>query len=384
MPSEFKVIESPWIGRFINLIRSCKYNLRIIVPYLSREIVDLIIWNLTNRNINIKFLTRLTPEDVNTGIADPELLGYLISLKNVKVRVCRNIHAKVIIVDDKQAVITSSNLTHGGLEDNIEVGILLKGSKVRSIIKLFEKYWNDERIIDLRKNPDVIKKFKKLSSKKASNIRRYKVDQIINRIKPKGIDEEYNYQLKRSKENQLLRELQWIREEFGKGLVESRLKFEEKARQLIQTRLGNLRRYDINLLLKWLDSDNRGQVRMGQAFKGKNLELILNNNINLLNKLIKELWLSDSVEVFDIFYKKIKGAGTTLPSNLYYLKSPERYNIWVPAAERGLRKIFDLKSLGRGSLSRKYFIFNILANKLKRTYKIMPQELDILLTRIGS
>lgn len=47
-------------------------------------------------------------------------------------------HAKVLIVDNKYVYIGSANLTRSGLTDNLEIGILLKGTIASKVSKL----WN--------------------------------------------------------------------------------------------------------------------------------------------------------------------------------------------------------------------------------------------------
>jgi len=51
------------------------------------------------------------------------------------------LHSKVIIIDDKEILITSANLTLVAMEDNIETGIWTKDKKIiNACIEIFEKF----------------------------------------------------------------------------------------------------------------------------------------------------------------------------------------------------------------------------------------------------
>ncbi|CAM3505140.1 MULTISPECIES: phospholipase D-like domain-containing protein [Saccharibacillus] len=50
-----------------------------------------------------------------------------------------NMHAKVILMDDKRALVTSANLSYNGLINNVEVGVLLQGADVAQIRLFFEE-----------------------------------------------------------------------------------------------------------------------------------------------------------------------------------------------------------------------------------------------------
>lgn len=50
-----------------------------------------------------------------------------------------NLHAKVAVFDSKYAFISSSNLSYNGIINNIEIGSLLRGKKVKEIELIFEE-----------------------------------------------------------------------------------------------------------------------------------------------------------------------------------------------------------------------------------------------------
>lgn len=49
-----------------------------------------------------------------------------------------SLHAKVIVADKKKAYVSSSNLSYNGIVNNIEIGTLISGEKVKSIVGFFK------------------------------------------------------------------------------------------------------------------------------------------------------------------------------------------------------------------------------------------------------
>ena len=75
------------------------------------------------------------------GATEPRALKRLIQL-GAQVRAMREgLHAKVYVVGDSAALITSANLTRGGLADNLECGVAFDGQDVAAVLRQFELDW---------------------------------------------------------------------------------------------------------------------------------------------------------------------------------------------------------------------------------------------------
>ena len=75
------------------------------------------------------------------GAAEPEALRLLITL-GAQVRAVRaRLHAKIFIVNDSKALVTSANLTRGGLQDNLECGVYIDGAPVADLLRQFDLDW---------------------------------------------------------------------------------------------------------------------------------------------------------------------------------------------------------------------------------------------------
>ena len=133
------MIKTPWQDVFIKLVKNSKEKIYLSSPFIKENVAKLILDNKQN-NVDCKILTRFTLPNIRGGGLDLSAIRYFqnanFSQKNIS-----NLHAKIFIFDN-QAVITSSNLTNGGLRNNLEYGVLI--DKAKEIEKDFLNYYDDE------------------------------------------------------------------------------------------------------------------------------------------------------------------------------------------------------------------------------------------------
>jgi hypothetical protein len=74
--------------------------------------------------IRLNFLTNLSPQNICQGATDPEAVRLLAAqVTSTTVTHLPRLHAKVYVADTKCAIVTSGNLTAGGLTRNQEYGV---------------------------------------------------------------------------------------------------------------------------------------------------------------------------------------------------------------------------------------------------------------------
>lgn len=61
----------------------------------------------------------------------------------------RKLHAKVIVADRKDALVTSANLTHAGLIENLEMGLRVRGAMAGAVVRHFDLLIS-EKILERR------------------------------------------------------------------------------------------------------------------------------------------------------------------------------------------------------------------------------------------
>jgi PLD-like domain/Translation initiation factor IF-2, N-terminal region len=142
--TEVNVLWTPaWHRKLYDLIKSAKHEILLVSPWLKMSGAELIL-NAVLDNSNgapkINLLTTLEERDLigKTSISDIE--AYILLHGNeVSVRVVRGLHAKIYLVDDSEAIVTSGNLTSRGLgrayNSNLEIALHLTSPDIVSKIK---------------------------------------------------------------------------------------------------------------------------------------------------------------------------------------------------------------------------------------------------------
>ncbi len=132
------LISSPWITHIVNELSSLKKK-------------D------DQKKINIKIITRLIKEDVDNGITD---LNKLRALEDIgaEIRYNNDLHAKMVIIDNSVAIISSANLTKKGLLSvNYEAGICLRDKNmVNKVAQFFNDIWKESQPLTQQAIKDVL------------------------------------------------------------------------------------------------------------------------------------------------------------------------------------------------------------------------------------
>ncbi len=131
---EWRVLSRDWKEELSSLLQTARRNLIISSPYITNNGSLFVVENLTQKNqinLNLRILTDLSPINIYQGVTDPAALKKLISIFNeVRLFHLPKLHAKVYVADESCAIITSANLTAGGLDHNYEYGIRLIGRNI--------------------------------------------------------------------------------------------------------------------------------------------------------------------------------------------------------------------------------------------------------------
>jgi phosphatidylserine/phosphatidylglycerophosphate/cardiolipin synthase-like enzyme len=97
-----------------------------------------------DRKIKLKIITRLVKEDIKRGITDLDKFRVLKNDFDADIRYNNDLHAKMIIIDNSIAIISSANLTKKGLSVNYEAGVSLKDKNmVEKSSQFFNEVWEE-------------------------------------------------------------------------------------------------------------------------------------------------------------------------------------------------------------------------------------------------
>ena len=129
------LLVSPWAVRFDALIEAADRSLFLCSPYIGAGPCERMTALLRSRHDRepprVQILTDLSLGNMLSGATDATALHEFVSaLPQTTVRVLPSLHAKVYVADTSQAVVTSANLTAGGLWRNFEFGVLIHDSQL--------------------------------------------------------------------------------------------------------------------------------------------------------------------------------------------------------------------------------------------------------------
>lgn len=144
-----KIIKTPWKKEFLELVSNSKSSIKITSPFLKENICNDII-KVKQTKSKIELITKFNLNNAYRGSLDLSAIENIINSSG-KVSNYSKLHSKIYLFDDKKAVITSANLTNGGLLNNYEYGVYLDDKAVISNIV------SDFNLISSNENTGVIK-----------------------------------------------------------------------------------------------------------------------------------------------------------------------------------------------------------------------------------
>ena len=138
MSDEWTFHVTPWEREFLAYVSASEAVLRLACPFIKLRNIRLILAALSCERtvpVNIQLLTRLNLRDCRSRVHDLSALQLLLDNPvrdrcSIQVRIDNALHAKLYIMDDREVIVTSSNLTYSGFNRNREVALLTKSPDV--------------------------------------------------------------------------------------------------------------------------------------------------------------------------------------------------------------------------------------------------------------
>lgn len=140
---EAEVIAWGWADRLSELSASASRAVHICSPFVTRSGTAQVL-DVTADGIDLKLLASFNAACFRSGYSETGAFRDIIQ-RGGEVRNCQRLHAKVYLFDDDAAVVTSANLTGGGLRANRECGVLVQERQlVGEVAAYFSDLWRDE------------------------------------------------------------------------------------------------------------------------------------------------------------------------------------------------------------------------------------------------
>lgn len=118
-----QIIKTPWDEFFFELVSKSKNNIKITSPFVKASICDQILLT-KNNTCRIELITSFKLANIYYGSIDLIAIENIIKNNGI-VKNHSKLHSKIYLFDDCEAIITSGNLTTGGLLNNYEYGIYI-------------------------------------------------------------------------------------------------------------------------------------------------------------------------------------------------------------------------------------------------------------------
>lgn len=129
-----KLIRNNFPQRLAELLTRASSEIVISTPFLSDAGSNLLIDSTKgefHRKGTLHFVTNLSPKNILQSATDPaSLLRISSEISDMRLRHLPRLHAKAYIADRRVAIITSANLTAGGLYHNYEYGVEIDDEEI--------------------------------------------------------------------------------------------------------------------------------------------------------------------------------------------------------------------------------------------------------------
>lgn len=121
-----RLLAGQWRPEFERLVAGARHSLLLATPFIKRDEADRVCGALDPR-VEVLTLANLDVRSVAAAALDLSALVRLAQgTEQARVVALSNLHAKVYVADDSEAIVTSGNLTRSGLDSNLEYGVLLR------------------------------------------------------------------------------------------------------------------------------------------------------------------------------------------------------------------------------------------------------------------
>jgi len=126
---DFRLVETGWRSELTKACRLDSAGLRIICPFIKLGVVEDLL--AIARPKTIEVITRFDCRAFFQRVSDLSALELLLQ-HGARIRGVRNVHAKMYLVGDKTAIVTSANLTAAALDRNAEFGFVATSEAIKT------------------------------------------------------------------------------------------------------------------------------------------------------------------------------------------------------------------------------------------------------------
>jgi phosphatidylserine/phosphatidylglycerophosphate/cardiolipin synthase-like enzyme len=133
-----KILTTPWKADLLELVHQSKKTIKITSPFLKNNVCNELLHE-KNDSVKLELITSFKLMSVYSGSLDLAAIESILD-RNGVVKNYSKLHSKIYLFDDTNAIITSANLTNGGLLRNFEYGIQIDEKNIVKQIAIDYNY----------------------------------------------------------------------------------------------------------------------------------------------------------------------------------------------------------------------------------------------------
>ena len=137
---KFRLIDSGWDKVLDEGVCASHASIRIVCPFIKRRAANRVLKYGKPKLLEV--ITRFSLNDFAAGVSDTSALRLLLE-NGAEVKGVRNLHAKLYLLGESRAIVTSANLTEAALLTNHELGFVATDARiVEPCRRYFENLWS--------------------------------------------------------------------------------------------------------------------------------------------------------------------------------------------------------------------------------------------------
>jgi len=135
-----EIIKNPWDKQLFELVRNSQTSIKILCPFIKFDVTEKMLKE-KQKGVKLHLISSFKTEYFHRGASDLTAMALILKNKG-SIKNYQRLHAKNFIFDKKYAVVTSANLTLGGVKNNYEYGVLIdEKNTIKSIINDFNDFY---------------------------------------------------------------------------------------------------------------------------------------------------------------------------------------------------------------------------------------------------
>lgn len=139
-----RILKTPWKNDLMELVSQSKKSIKITSPFVKENVCSELL-SFKKNDTKLELITSFKLMNIYSGSIDLTALEKIINGNGV-VKNFPKLHSKIYLFDDEKVIITSGNLTNGGLLNNYEYGIYTTKTEIVA------KVVNDFSLISMHEN----------------------------------------------------------------------------------------------------------------------------------------------------------------------------------------------------------------------------------------